>query len=111
MIAIDNGDAFLNVHMRLDRVMTSMLTNLDPSYSKYCDVNNTVVVRLDNYGCVEASLLWCKDLESKLTTYGFVENPYGLFVFNKIGKSGKQIILPVDDLMVTSECQDDLDAF
>jgi D-serine dehydratase len=34
-------------------------------------------------------------------------------LFNKIGKSGKQIstVLHVDDLMVTSESQDDLDTF
>jgi D-serine dehydratase len=34
-------------------------------------------------------------------------------LFNKIGKSGKQIstVLHVDDLMVRSESQDDLDTF
>jgi hypothetical protein len=71
VIAIDIGGAFLNadmapigveVHMRLDRVMTSMLIQLDPSYKKYRDVNDTVVVGLDKalYDCVEASLLWYK---------------------------------------------------
>ena len=39
--------------------------------------------------------------------------PYDRCVFNKIGKSGKQIsiVLHVDDLLVTSESQTDLDAF
>jgi D-serine dehydratase len=52
-------------------------------------------------------------LKSKLTADSFVENPYDRCVFNKIGKSGKQIslVLHVDDLMVTSESQDDLDTF
>ena len=124
VIAIDIGGAFLNadmsptgidVHMRLDSVMSSMLIQLDPSYEKFRDRNNTVVVRLDKalYGCVEASLLWYKDLKSKLVANGFVENPYDRCLFNKIGSSGKQIsiVLHVDDLMVTSESQTDLDDF
>jgi Reverse transcriptase (RNA-dependent DNA polymerase) len=124
VIAIDIGGAFLNadmaptgveVHMRLNRVMTSMLIQLDPSYEKYRESDDTVVVKLDKalYGCVEASLLWYNDLKSKLTADGFVENPYDRCVFNKIGRSGKQIsiVLHVDDLMVTSESQDDLDIF
>ena len=115
-IAIDIGGAFLNadmsptgidVHMRLDSVMSSMLIQLDPSYEKFRDRNNTVVVRLDKalYGCVEASLLWYKDLKSKLVANGFVENPYDRCLFNKIGSSGKQIsiVLHVNDLMVTSQ--------
>ena len=73
------------------------------------------MVRLDKalYGCVEASLLWYKDLKSKLVADGFIENPYDRCVFNKIGLSGKQIsiVLHVDDLMVTSESQTDLDSF
>ena len=124
VIAIDIGGAFLNadmsptgvdVHMRLDRVMSTMLVQLDPSYEKFRGINDTVVVRLDKalYGCVEASLLWYKDLKNKLVTDGFIENPYDRCVFNKIGSSGKQvsIVLHVDDLMVTSESQADLDTF
>ena len=124
VIAIDIGGAFLNadmaptgveVHMRLNRVMTSMLIQLDSSYEKYREPDNTVVVKLDKalYGCVEASLLWYNDLKNKLTADGFVENPYDRCVFNKIGKSGKQIsiVLHVDDLMVTCEIEDDLDTF
>ena len=116
VIAIDIEGAFLNadmsptsidVHMRLDRVMSTMLIQLDPSYEKFRGINGTVVVRLDKalYGCVEASLLWYKDLKSKLVADGFIENPYDRCVLNKIGLSGKQIsiVLHVNDLMVTSE--------
>ena len=98
VVAIDIGGAFLNadmaptgveIHMRLNRVMTSMLITLDPSYKRYQEPNGTVVVKLDKalYGCVEASLLWYNDLMSKLTADGFIENPYDRCVFNKIGKS------------------------
>jgi hypothetical protein len=74
-IAIDIGGAFLNadmaptsveVQMRLNRVMTSMLMKLDPPYVQYCKPDNTVVVKLDRAlnGCVESSLLWFNDLKS-----------------------------------------------
>jgi hypothetical protein len=73
------------------------------------------VVKLDKalYGCVEASLLWYYDLKCKLIADGFSENPYDRCVFNKIGKSGKQIsiALHVGDLMVTSESQKDVNMF
>ena len=105
----------IEVHMRLNRVMTSMLITLDPSYKRYQESDGTVVVKLDKalYRCVEASILWYNDLMSKLTADGFIENPSDRCVFNKIGKSGNQIsiVLHVDDLMVTSKSQDDLDAF
>ena len=72
-------------------------------------------MRLDKalYGCVEASLLWYEDSKSKLVADGFIENPYDRCLFNKIGSSGKQIsiVQHVDDLMVTSESQTDLDNF
>ena len=115
VVAIDIGGAFLNadmaptgveVHMRLNRVMTSMLITLDPSYKRYQEPDGTVVVKLDKalYGCVKASLLWYNDLMSKLTADGFIENPYDRCVFNKIGKSGNliSIVLHVDDLMLSS---------
>jgi hypothetical protein len=105
----------VEVHMRLNRVMTSMLINLDPSYQQYCEPDNTVLVILDEapYRCVESSLLWYNDLKSKLGDDGFVENPYDRCAFHKFGRSGNQvsIVLHVDDLMVTSQSQDDLDTF
>jgi hypothetical protein len=50
---------------------------------------------------------------SKLGDDGFVAYPYDRCLFNKIGRSGNQIsiVLHVDDLMVTSQSQDDLDTF
>ena len=117
-IAIDIGGAFMNADMSptgLDHVMSTMLIQLDPSYEKFLGINGTVVVRLEKalYGCVKASLLWYKDLKSKLVADGFIENPFDRCIFNKIGLSGKQIsiVLHVDDLIVTSESQTDLDSF
>lgn len=124
VISIDIGGAFLNakisatgvkVHMRLDKLMASMLIKLDASYIEFMQQDGTIVVELDRalYGCVEAAYLWYKELVSKLKQYGFVENPYDCCIFNMIGKSGSQITiaLHVDDLMVTCIDQEELMKF
>ena len=53
------------------------------------------------------------DVTMRSSTCNTIENPYDRCVFNKIGKSDNQIsiVLHVDDFMVTSKSQDDLDAF
>ena len=60
ILAFGNADMTgVEVHIRLNRVMTSMVMQLDPSYEKYRELDATVVVRLDKviYKCVEVSLL------------------------------------------------------
>ena len=68
VVVIDIGGAFLNadmtptgvvVHMRLDRIMSSMLIKIDPSYEQFLESNGSMLVQLDKalYGCVEASAL------------------------------------------------------
>jgi hypothetical protein len=121
VLIIDIGGAFLNasmhptgvtVHMRLNEVMSSILIKIAPSYRKYLEANNTLVVELDKalYGCVEAAALWFEDIKGKLRTYGFVQNSYDACVMNRIGRSGKQmtIVLHVDDLFVTCEETEEL---
>ena len=105
----------VTVHMRLDRVMSAMLVQIDESYVPFLEESGTMVVELDKafYGCVEASALWYNDLRSKLLADGFVENPYDVCVFNKDGKGGNQItvVVHVDDLLVTSVSQLNIDLF
>jgi hypothetical protein len=121
-IVIDIGGAFLNadmkptgvrVRMRLDRIMTAMIVMIDPSYHEFVEDNGTMVVELDKalYGCVEAAMLWYNDLREKLILNNFVENPYDKCVFNKVGEDGNQvtIVVHVDDLLITSESQSNLD--
>jgi hypothetical protein len=95
--------------------MTAMLLEIDASYKEFVEADGTVVVALDKalYGCVEASMLWYGELCSKLIEDGFTQNPYDLCTFNKIGASGEQITVTVhvDDLMITSVSQTDIDAF
>jgi hypothetical protein len=121
VITIDIGGAFLNadiaptgiqVHMRLDRDMTQMLMQIDPTYQQYVEADGSMVVQLDKalYGCVEAVALWYADLRSKLENDGFVANHYDPCVLNKLGADGVQITIAVhgDDLLVTSASNDNL---
>lgn len=123
-VVIDIGGAFLNadmaptgidVHMRLNKVMTQMLTEIDPSNLEFVDQDGTMVVQLDKalYGCVEASNLWYNDLRRKLMADGFSTNPYDNCVFNKSGQDGAQttVVVHVDDLLVTSEKESHLTEF
>ena len=87
VVVIDIGGAFLNadmsptgvlVHMRLDRIMSAMLIQIDPTYAQYLETNSSMIVQLDKalYGCVEASALRYKDLQVKPLQNGFQQNPY-----------------------------------
>ncbi len=66
---MDIGGAFLNaditstgimVHMRLSRVVTGMLVQIDPKHTRFVKERGTSVVVLDKalYGHVEAVALW-----------------------------------------------------
>jgi hypothetical protein len=99
----------IKVHMRLDKVMTTLLQRIDPTYTDYVEVGGTVIVELDKalYGCVEAAGLWYEDLRKT------IENPYDVCIFNKTISDGTQttIALHVDDLMVSNVHELNLDAF
>jgi hypothetical protein len=123
VIVIDIGGAFLHadlaptgidVYMRLDSTMAGMLVKLDPSYISFVEEKGTIVVKLDKalYGCVEASALWYAHLRETLERDGFEVNPYDSCVYNKLGASGEQITIAVhvDDLVVSSRRQDDIDS-
>ena len=117
VITIDIGCADIaptgiQVHMRLDRVMTQMLMQIDPTYQQYVEADGSMVVQLDKalYGCVEAAALWYADLRLKLEKDGFVANSYDACVLDKLGADGVQITIAVhvDDLLVTSSSNDNL---
>ena len=65
---VDIGGAYLNasmaesgviVHMRLDKVMTTILVKIDPKFAEFVTEDGSSVVQLDKalYGCVEAAHL------------------------------------------------------
>jgi len=101
--------------MRLDRMMTQLLIEIDASYKQFVEADGSMVVQLDKalYGGVEAAALWYSDLRGKLEKNGFVANPYDACVLNKLGPDGVQItvVVHVDDLLVTSASVANLASF
>ena len=95
---IDIGGAFLNadlagtgvkVRMRLGRLMTTLLVEIDPAYGAFMAPDGTSVVELDKalYGCVEAAAVWYRLLRKRLEEYGLVTSPCERCVFNRSGKT------------------------
>jgi dihydroxyacetone kinase DhaKLM complex PTS-EIIA-like component DhaM len=111
---VDIGGAFLNaeiktdvdVHMRLDRTMSELMTRLRPSYAKYMDRTGCVTVMLDRalYGCVESAALWYDNLRDTMYSLGYHRNPYEMCVFKRTNDSGTPCTatMHVDDLFIVS---------
>ena len=74
------------VHMRLDKVVASILVKIDLSFAEFVAKDGSSVVQLDKalYGCVEVAHLWYLMLREKLEAYGFEANPVEPCVFNKL---------------------------
>ena len=111
---VDITGAYLNanigkqvtVHMRLDQLISGMLTKLSPAYGKYVDHRGCIVVRLEKalYGCVESAALWHEHLSDTLKGLGYTRNKHEWCVFNRSDEKGVQctIALQVDDLLISS---------
>ena len=115
---VDISGAYLNadmpsgvpVHMRLDRTMTDIIIDIDPSYGKYTDAKGGVTVHLKKalYGCVESAGLWYENLHVTMRGLGYIQNISDKCVFNRTGPDGHQCTaaVHVDDLLITSKSKD-----
>jgi len=108
-----NSPMKMKVLMLIDKVNVDILIKIDPTYEQFRRPDGCIVVVLKKalYGCVESANLWHEHLSKTLNTNGFTINPYDDCIFNKIMKSGNQctICVYVDDLMVTSKLESDVD--
>jgi len=119
VVTIDFSGAYLNAHikkkvlMKIDKILSSVVIDLDPSYSEYVRKDGTLVLQLKKalYGCVESGKLWYDLLSSKLGQLGFTANDYECCVFNK-DVDGHQVTICVyvDDLFVACSDANILDA-
>ena len=111
---VDISGAYLNasmskgisVHMRLDRTMTSFITNIDARYKKHVDVGGRIIVLLKKalYGCLESAGLWYDNLDDSMSALGYTRNECDQCVFNSIGPDWVQCTaaVHVDDLLIMS---------
>ena len=116
---IDFPGAFLNsvmpetgdhtVFMRLNKFLTSVLVQIDPTYSTYVQPNGTCVVRLKRalYGCVESAAMWYNKLSNDLTSLGYKKNRLDICVFNRIENDNSKttLILHVDDMKISCKTE------
>jgi hypothetical protein len=112
---VDIGSAFLNakmqegvpVYMRLDKIMSEYLVQINPKYGQFREANGTITVHLKKalYGCVESASLWYHNLSASLKGLGYVRNEIDICVYNKQDKYGVQctLCIHVDDLLITSK--------
>ena len=72
-------------YIRLDRLMTAMMTQLDASDESCADRKSCLTIRLDRalYGCVESASLWYEHLAGTLTALGFVKTIMMYCVFDR----------------------------
>ena len=123
LACIDFPGAFLDVDMpvvgkhvvvmRLNKVLTSVLIRIDPTYSTYVQNNGTCVVRLKKalYGCVESAAMWYNRLSTDLKSLGYKKNNLDICVFDKIEKDNTQttLILHVDRMKITGNSEFNID--
>ena len=118
VVTIDFSGAYLNaqikkkVLMKIDKILSSVVVELDPSYLDYVRKDGTLVLQLKKalYGCVESGKLWYDLLSTKLRELGFTANDYECCVFNKfVDGHQASICIYVDDLFVTCSDSDILD--
>jgi hypothetical protein len=117
VVTLDIPAAYLNawmkktgvkVHMRINKNLSRMLSDLDHSMVQYLDEKGQLVVRLDKalYGCIESAKLWFDHLSESLASLGFIANKHEPCLYNKtIEQHQVSIIVHVDDLMITSTDQ------
>ena len=95
------------VHMRLDRTMSDIIIDIDPTYGQYTDARGGITVHLKKalYGCVESAGLWYENLHSTMMGLGYVRNIGDKYVFNRTGTDGHQCTaaVHVDDLLISSK--------
>ena len=97
------------IHVRLEGPLATLLAKVNPQlYNKYLESDRkgkpVMYVKLKKalYGTLQAAMLFCKDLTSKLKRWGYEINPYDWCVANKM-VSGAQctVVWHVDDLKIS----------
>jgi hypothetical protein len=111
IVTVDITGAYLNadmggeeVLMRLDKLMATLLVQIEPDYERFLLTDGSMIVKLTKalYGCIESAKLWYDNLSATLIADGFKRNKLDICVFNK-DCDGKQctVAVHVDDLMIT----------
>jgi len=96
---MDIGGAYLHakmendVYMKLDKICTTILCDIDSSYKEFVLPDGTCNVKLKKalYGCVESARLWYNRISEFLIKLGYEKNPVEQCVFNKYDEDGVHV--------------------
>ena len=95
-----------DLFMKLDRVCTNILCQVDPTYKGFVLSDSTCRVKLNKalYGFIESAKLWYDRARIFLESKGYVRNPHQLCVFNKYNAQGVQCTVGVyvDEFWISS---------
>lgn len=117
---IDFSGAYLNamiddideVFMEISKQITEILIESMPELKEYVTEDGKLIVKVVKalYGLVQSAALWYDTLSNFLKSLGFVPNPVDECVMNlKSGEREITIILYVDDILIMSPNQEDID--
>jgi hypothetical protein len=110
VMTLDHKAAYLNAAMKGPEVImlltpdvSSLLIELDSSYTQYLRPDRKIAVRLKKalYGCIQSAVLWYNELSSTIESMGFKKNPYDMCSFMRTTLDDVcTILVYVDDLFI-----------
>ena len=73
------------VYIKLDKVMSGLLTQIKPEYSVFVDDRDEIAMKLDKalYGCVQSARLWYERLKKALLKWDYEVHELDPCVFTK----------------------------
>ena len=114
---LDHKAAYLNaamvgppVHMMLTPEVSTMLCKMDSTYNKFVRADGRIAVTLKKalYGCLQSALLWYNELSSTIEGRDSGRTPMICAVTHELSGNTCNILVYVDDLLITSTAATDL---
>ena len=122
VVTLDIKGAYLNakmkekVYMKLPRELTDIFLSMPgcERFRAFVSSDGSLNVELLKalYGCVESALLWFMELRDFFLKIGFIANPADPCLFSRATKDGKgqiMIVIYVDDLIITSVFESEIE--
>ena len=75
--AMPTGEGTIPVRVRLNKLISNIVIQLDPSTALYLNDDESILVELSKalYELIESALLWCQLIRKRLMGIGYVMNP------------------------------------
>ena len=120
VMTLDHNAVYLNAAMEGSSVeilispeVVEILCDIDVAYRKFIRADNKIAVWLMKalYGCIQSAILWYNELTATLEDIGFHRNRYDNCSFSRAQLGSiDRILVYVEDLFITSESKESLQA-